>query len=60
MWNPKYEAMDREKLEKIQFLRLKQTLERVYQLVPFYGKIFKNAGLEPGDIRSLDDLARMP
>jgi len=35
MWNRQYEAMDREKLETLQFLRLKQSLEQVYQLVAF-------------------------
>jgi len=60
MWNPTYEAMDREKLETVQFLRLKQTLERVYHLVPFYRNRFKEAGVEPGDICSLKDLALLP
>lgn len=60
MWNPRYEGMDREALEKLQFLRLKQTLERVYQLVPHYTRAFREAGVEPGDIRSLADLARLP
>ncbi len=60
MWNKKYEAMNRDRLETIQFLRLKQTLERVYQLVPFYRNSFKDTGAEPGDIRSLEDLNRLP
>ncbi len=60
MWNLKYETMERERLETVQFLRLKQTLERVYQLVPFYRNSFKKAGAEPGDIRSLTDLGRLP
>ena len=60
MWNRKYESMDREKLETVQFLRLKQTLERVYQLVPFYRNSFKKAGAEPGDIRSHTDLSSLP
>lgn len=60
MWNRKYESMDREKLETVQFLRLKQTLERVYQLVPFYRNSFKKAGAEPGDIRSRTDLSGLP
>ncbi len=60
MWNYKYEAMKRDKLEIMQFLRLKQTLERVYQLVPFYHKRFREAGIEAGDIRSLEELQRLP
>lgn len=60
MWNKKYEAIDRDRLRSLQFLRLKQTLERVYQLVPFYRDSFKEAGVEPGDIRSMEDLGKLP
>lgn len=60
MWNRNHEAMPREKLARLQFLRLKQTLEAVYQLVPHYQKIFREIGAEPGDIRSLADLAKLP
>ena len=60
MWNKKYEAMPREKLMRLQFLRLKQTLEAVYQMVPYYQQVFRKAGAEPGDIRSLESLAGLP
>ena len=60
MWNPKCEAMPQEKLARIQFLRLKQTLEALYQLVPHYRQRFREAGAEPGDIRSLEDMAGLP
>lgn len=60
MWNQKYEAMEKEELEKLQYLRLKDTLERVYHLVPHYRDKFKETGVEPGDIRSLGDLAKLP
>ncbi len=60
MWNRQYEAMNREKLKTLQFLRLKQSLERVYQLVPFYRNSFNSIGAEPGDIRCLADLQKLP
>lgn len=60
MWNQDLEALPREKLETLQFLRLKNTLERVYRLVPFYRQSFEKAGLEPGDIRGLKDLEQLP
>ncbi|NLC11540.1 MAG: phenylacetate--CoA ligase [Firmicutes bacterium] len=60
IWNPKYETMSREELEKLQYLRLKKTLELVYQRVPFYQKAFKEKGIEPGDIKSLADLSKLP
>ncbi len=60
MWNPKYEAMEKEQLEKLQFLRLKNTLERVNTMVPHYRELFKKEGIEPGDIKSLSDLSHLP
>lgn len=60
MWNPKFEAMPREDLEKLQFLRLKETLERVYQLVPYYRETFKKRGVEPGDVKKLVDISLLP
>jgi phenylacetate-CoA ligase len=55
-----YETMPREALESIQLRRLQTTVERVYANVPFYRDIFTKAGVSPSDIRSLDDLKRLP
>ena len=60
MWNQRCESMPREQLSRLQFLRLKQTLEAVYQLVPYYQQVYRDTGVEPGDIRSLEDLAKLP
>lgn len=60
IWNDDFETLPREAIEALQFKRLKQTLERVYATVPFYQNSFKQAGLTPGDIRSLDDLRKLP
>ncbi len=60
MWNPRYESMPREELEKLQFLRLKETLERVYQRVPYYRQIFQEKGVEPGDIKNVADVTLLP
>ena len=32
----------------------------VYEHVPFYRTMFNNEGIEPGDIRSVDDLRKVP
>ena len=55
-----FETMPRAALESIQLKRLQATLQRVCAQVPFYRDKFKQAGLVPGDIRSLDDLHRIP
>ncbi len=60
IYDMEYETMPREALEAIQLRRLKATAERVNANVPFYQKQFREAGVAPGDIRSLDDLQRLP
>lgn len=59
-WNPKYELMAREDLEDLQLERLRQTVERCYHDVPHYRRKFQEAGVDPGDIRSLEDLKKLP
>ncbi|HEX29208.1 TPA: phenylacetate--CoA ligase [Candidatus Poribacteria bacterium] len=60
MWNPEAESMPRSKREEIQFERLKQTVRRCYEKIPFYRKKFDEIGLKPEDIKSLDDLEKLP
>lgn len=58
-FNPELETMDREQIEKLQLERLKTTVEHCMHSA-FYKRRFKEAGLEPGDIRSLDDIRKIP
>ena len=60
IFNMDFETMPREALESIQLSRLKTTLERVYATVPFYRESFKKAGITPSDIKSLNDLQKIP
>ena len=52
--------MTREDLEQLQLERLQSTLYRVGTHVPFYKKKFEELKLDYSDIRSLDDLRRLP
>ena len=54
------ETMPREELEALQLRRLKSMLEKVYYNVPFYQNKFNGAGVRPENIRSLDDIRRLP
>ena len=54
------ETLKREEFEKLQLERLKKTVERVYQNVPYYREKLKEAGVEPGDIKTLADLRSIP
>lgn len=52
--------MDRESLRKIQSIRLKKTVERVYHDTPFYRKKMQELGITPDDINSIDDIVNFP
>jgi len=59
-WQPESECMERKELEELQLERLESTLNRVYRNVPFYRRKFDEAGFNPDDLRSLDDLRKLP
>ena len=56
----KEETLPREEIEKIQLERLQQTVKRVYEKVEPYRAKMDEAGVKPEDIKSLDDLKRLP
>jgi phenylacetate-CoA ligase len=59
-FNEEFETLPRPALEALQLKRLQAVVERVYANVPFYKASFDKAGLKPADVRSLDDLQRLP
>lgn len=60
IWNEKYECMPRPELEKLQNERLRETVRRVFYEVPFYRRALQERGLGPDDVKSMDDLPRLP
>lgn len=59
-WNEECECMPPERLQSLQEERLRATVGRVYQEVPFYRHAFQELGLKPEDIQTLDDLGKLP
>jgi len=59
-WNAETETMPRERLASLQCERLLATVKRVYENVPHYRSKMNEAGALPGDIKSLEDLRRLP
>ena len=57
-WNPIIETLPREKLTEIELKRFRETLRWAKEGSPFYRK--KLHGIEPEDIRTLEDVARVP
>lgn len=60
IWNEHYECMSRDQMKEVQSQRLCDTVERVYHNVPFYRKKMQELGLEPGDIKNIDDIVKLP
>ncbi len=60
MFAPKMETLPRDRLAALQLERLKATLGQAYENVAHYKKSFDAAGVGPGDLKRLDDLARFP
>lgn len=54
------ETAARETIVKLQNERLAATVKRVYENVPFYRDKMKAAGVRPEDIRTIDDLHKLP
>ena len=54
------ETASRDEITALQLQRLRQTLRRAYDQVPHYRQAFDAAGVQPGDLKSLADLARFP
>lgn len=59
IWS-KEETLPREEIEKIQLVRLQETVKRVYEKVPYYSKKMDAAGVKPEDIKQLKDLQKLP
>ncbi len=59
-WNEKVETMPREELEKIQIRLLRDLLDRAARNSPYYRDLFRKAGVDVRDIRTLSDIRYLP
>lgn len=60
IWNREAECMDRGQLRLLQEEKLRKTVKRMYENVPLYRARMQEKGIEPGDIKTLDDLKYLP
>lgn len=60
IFEPEYETMTREKLCSLQEERLRKIVRHCFERIPFYKQKFKDACVTPDDIRTLDDLKKIP
>jgi phenylacetate-CoA ligase len=57
-WNPIIETLPQERLKEIELKRFRELLRWAKDNSPFYGR--KLRGIEPEDIRTMDDVAKVP
>ena len=60
IYNPEMECMSREDMRRLQTERLIETVKRCYENVPFYKKKMDQKGIRPEDIKSIDDITKLP
>jgi phenylacetate-CoA ligase len=59
-WNEEMETLSEKKLNKIESRILVKQIRYIYDNSPFYQKKFQEAGVKPGDIRSREDIIKLP
>lgn len=58
--NPEMECMDRASMRKLQTERLQKVVKNCYENVPFYRKKMDRMGVKPDQIKSIDDIVKLP
>ncbi len=59
-WNEEAECMSPAERKQLQLKRLQEVVKRAYENVPFYRKRFDDAGVKPDDIKTLEDIEKLP
>lgn len=59
-WTPNLETAPIHEIKSLQSLRLSQTVRRVYENVGYFRNRMDEMGVTPDDIRSVDDLSKLP
>lgn len=59
-WQKEIETASRDEIRHIQDERLVKVVRHVWDNVPMYRERMQAAGVEPGDIRSADDIVKLP
>ncbi|WP_319228543.1 phenylacetate--CoA ligase [Draconibacterium orientale] len=60
IWNEKIECASRDEMAAVQSERLKQTVQRIYHNIPSYRTKMQEIGMLPDDVRSVEDLKKLP
>lgn len=60
IWNESKECMSRDEMAHLQSVRLVKQVDNVYHKVEYYRRKMQTMGLEPGDIKGIEDLHKLP
>lgn len=60
IYQAEMECMDRAELKKLQSERLVAQVEKMYERVPLFKQRMEEKNLKPSDIKSVDDLSKLP
>ena len=60
LFNKKMETLPRKEIRGLQLKRLKETVKKLYENVPFYQNKFKELKIKPTDIKTLEDIRKLP
>ncbi len=60
IYQPDIECMDRKKIKEVQTERLKWQVKRCYENVAVFRERMEKKGLTPDDIKTLEDLGKLP
>lgn len=59
-WNPLLETLPREQLQELRFKKFKRVLQWGYENSRLYRRLYDAAGLHPEDIKTWDDVQKVP
>jgi phenylacetate-CoA ligase len=59
-WNPALEQLPAEKLRRLQFRKFRKIFAWAYERSRFHRSIYDQAGIQPEDIRTFEDIRRVP
>ncbi len=59
-WNPVLETLPRGKLQELQLKKFQRIFKWTYENSKFHKALYDDAGIKPGDVRSLGDIRQVP
>jgi len=59
-WNPILETLPPEKLKELQLKKFQNMFKWAHEHSKFHHKLYSDAGIEPGDIRTFEDIRKVP